>query len=99
MLELYQAEWCPFSHLVRERLTELGLPFVARQVPADRAERDELERVAGTRSIPVLITEEGEALSGDAREIVAWLSARYPEAPDAAQHAAHNAAEGPYSQG
>jgi hypothetical protein len=31
MIELYQAEWCPHSHPVRQRLTELGLDFVARQ--------------------------------------------------------------------
>ena len=24
-MELYQAEWCPHSHKVRQRLTELGL--------------------------------------------------------------------------
>lgn len=42
-LELWQAEWCPSSRRVRQRLTELELPFRALQVPAERAERDELE--------------------------------------------------------
>jgi len=36
MLELYQAEWCPSSRRVRQRLTELGLDHVSRQVPAQR---------------------------------------------------------------
>ncbi len=98
MLELYQAEWCPFSHLVRERLTELGLPFVARQVQPDPDERDEMQRATGSNVIPVLVAEDGTAVAGDAREIVDWLSARYPEPPDAARHAAKNAAEGPYSR-
>ena len=44
MIELYQAEWCPHSHKVRQRMTELGLDFVARQVAADKEDRpDELE--------------------------------------------------------
>jgi glutaredoxin len=43
-MELYQAEWCPHSHKVRQRLTELGLDFVARQVPADPDDRDEMLR-------------------------------------------------------
>jgi glutaredoxin len=34
-VELFQAEWCPYSHRVRQRLTELGLDFTARQVAAD----------------------------------------------------------------
>ena len=32
-LELWQTEWCPASHRVRQRLTELGLTYIARQVP------------------------------------------------------------------
>ena len=99
MLELYQAEWCPFSHLVRQRLTELGLPFVARQVEPDPGERAEMQQATGSNVIPVLVTDDGTALTGDARDIVLWLSANYPEPPDAARHAAKNAAEGPYSQG
>src|SRR5205085_242499 len=34
-MELYQAAWCPHAHKVRQRLTELGLDFTARQVPAE----------------------------------------------------------------
>ena len=30
MLELYQAEWCPHSGKVRQRLTELGMPLTDR---------------------------------------------------------------------
>jgi glutaredoxin len=40
VLTLYQAEWCPYSSAVRQRLTELGIDFVAKQVPlARRIER------------------------------------------------------------
>lgn len=82
MLTLYQAEWCPFSSSVREALTELGLDFVARQVPPRREEREELEARAGTTEIPVLETGDGEVRAGtDAifeylRTLDAWPHAR-----------------------
>ena len=45
-LEPWQTEWCPASHRVRQRLTELGLAYVVRQVPVEREARplDELEK-------------------------------------------------------
>lgn len=58
MITLYQAEWCPYSSAVRERLTELGLDFVARQVepyPEQRTQVDE---------IPTLETDGGERHAG-----------------------------------
>jgi len=66
-MELFQAEWCPHSHAVRQRLTELGLDFTARQVPADPKERDELERIAGTNEIPVLVADAGLRTAATAR--------------------------------
>jgi len=60
VITLYQAEWCPYSSAVRERLTELGLDFVARQVepwPEDRTAVDE---------IPTLETDDGVRFSGTA---------------------------------
>lgn len=40
MLELWQTEWCPGSRRVRQRLTELGVDYVARQVPVAKEQRD-----------------------------------------------------------
>lgn len=62
MLTLYQAEWCPFSSAVRERLTELGVDVIVRQVapwPEQRTQVDEIPaldtdddtRITGTRAI------------------------------------------------
>jgi glutathione S-transferase len=85
-MNLYQAEWCPHSHNVRQRLTELGLDFTARQVPADPDERDELERAAGTNEIPVLVTDEGERRCGE-DDILAYLAA-FEERRDAEEHRA-----------
>lgn len=90
-MELFQAEWCPYSHKVRQRLTELGLDYVARQVPAEPDDRDEMEREAGTRSIPTLVTDSGETIDG-ADEILSWLE-QFPERDDAGEHRAKSRAE------
>jgi uncharacterized protein len=84
VLTLYQAEWCPFSSAVREVLTELGLPFVARQVEPSPEERAELQSVSGGNEIPTLVTGEGEVHKGT-RAIFAYLRTVEPW-PHAAAH-------------
>jgi glutathione S-transferase len=91
MLELYQAEWCPHSHKVRQRLTELGQPFIARQVAAEPEDREEMRAAVRSDTIPVLVLEDGEVLAMEADEIIAELDHRYRERPDAQQHRAHGA--------
>ena len=81
MLELYQAEWCPHSGKVRQRLTELGVDFVARQVAAEPEDREQVEE------IPVLVTEDGTRLEGE-EEILPYLDERFDERDDADEHRA-----------
>ena len=58
MLTLYQAEWCPYSSAVRQRLTELGLDFVAKQVAPRQKDR------VGQHEIPLLTNGDGERFEG-----------------------------------
>ena len=85
MMELYQAEWCPYSSAVRERLTELGIDFVAKQVAPRREERE------GEHEIPLLVTENGRRLEGtDAVfEYLATLEPGEWERGHRAQYRAH----------
>jgi glutathione S-transferase len=85
-MELYQAEWCPHSHRVRQRLTELGLDFVAHQVPAEPDEREQMRRAVGDDSIPVLVDNE-RILRGD-DDILAYLDDHYADRRDADAHRA-----------
>jgi glutathione S-transferase len=85
-MELYQAEWCPHSHRVRQRLTELGVDVVLRQVPAEPSDRKELEHAAGTTRIPVLVLEDGMPICGD-DQILEYVD-RYQEREDAEAHRA-----------
>ena len=79
-MRLYQAEWCPFSHRVRAKLTELGIDYETVNVPASTRNRDELEEVAGTRSIPVLV--DGKTIITDSGEAISYLEQNYEPDPD-----------------
>lgn len=85
VLELFQAEWCPASHRVRQRLTELGLDYVIRQVPVELDERAALRAATGAETIPVLRLENGSAVAGE-RHILAYLSEQLPDSPEAEAH-------------
>ena len=84
MLELWQTEWCPASRRVRERLTELGIDHVVRQVPVEKSERSALVRATGTDSIPTLVADDVIAVGEDA--IRAYLDEHVLEPPGAAAH-------------
>jgi glutaredoxin len=79
MIQLYQAEWCPFSHMLRQRLTELMVPFIAHQVEPEPHERDAMEQATGVRSIPVVVLDDGTVLSGDTEDVLDQLDRLFPE--------------------
>jgi len=70
MYELWQTEWCPSSRRVRQRLTELGIDHLNRQVPVEKADRALLRERTGTDTIPVLVTPDGEIVAGEAAILV-----------------------------
>ena len=65
MYELWQTEWCPASRRVRQRLTELGIDYITRQVPVEPARRTLLRERTGADTIPVLVTQQAEVLVGE----------------------------------
>lgn len=83
-LELWQTEWCPSSHRVRQRLTELGLSYTIRQVPVAPQDRSELRDVSGATSIPTLV-HNGRVVVGE-EAIISELNTHFHEPADAQQH-------------
>jgi glutathione S-transferase len=81
ILELWQTEWCLASHRVRQRLTELGLAYLVRQVPVEREDRAELVRSTGQRSIPVILAG-GEVVAGE-EAIISYLNTHFADPPEA----------------
>lgn len=86
MLTLYQAEWCPACHRVRQLLTELGLTYTAVNVAAGRDDRADVFNVSGQTVIPVL--QDGATVLQGSDAIVEHLRTTYEPAPDAQVHAA-----------
>ena len=83
--ELWQTEWCPASRRVRQRLTELGIDYVNRQVPVERSDRDLLRAHTGTDTIPVLVAPPDAPVVGEA-SILAYLARRAPVPVEAEAH-------------
>ena len=86
VITLYQAEWCPYSSAVRQRLTELGLTYTTRQVPVEPEARTELHGATGATKIPVLVSA-GRAIPGE-QPILDYLDLHFTEPPEAAQQRA-----------
>jgi glutaredoxin 3 len=85
MLELWQTEWCPASRRIRERLTELGVDYVTRQVPVDKQRRTLLLQKTGSDTIPALVPGDGATLIGE-DEIRRYLDEHVPVPPEADAH-------------
>jgi glutathione S-transferase len=85
MLELWQTEWCPGSRRVRQRLTELGVDYLIRQVPVEQDQRGALRRATGAKTIPVLVFDNGEIAVGE-DVILALLADTVPEPGQAEAH-------------
>ena len=71
MIQVFQAEWCPYSSMLRQRLTELGVDYVIRQVAPYPPQREGLQEATGQDSIPAVILEDGTVVTGDTRDIIA----------------------------
>lgn len=86
MLELYQAEGCPHSTEVREKLTDLGCSYVVHnpRLPGDeggdvlneQAHRA-LTNLGGEDSIPFLVDTEREEQLYESEDIVDYLEEHY----------------------
>ena len=76
MIQVFQAEWCPYSSMLRQRLTELGVDYVIRQVAPYAPERSALEEATGQDSIPAVILEDGTVITGDTEDIIAKVEAQ-----------------------
>ena len=85
MLELWQTEWCPASRRVRQRLTALGVDYVARQVPVEQESRDALRRATASSTIPALILEDRSTIVGE-DAIRIHLDLHVAEPPEAEAH-------------
>lgn len=83
MLELYQAEDCPFSTTVREKLAELGVSYVIHNPRyADGNVRndqtyDDLLSIGGEDQVPFLVDSDHEKTLYESDAIIEHLERHY----------------------
>jgi len=75
MLEVYQFEGCPFCSKVRQKMTDLGIDFIARAVDPDNRER--VEEVSGQTNVPVLVDPNTDTVMTESDDIVEYLEEHY----------------------
>lgn len=75
LLEIYQFEGCPFCGKVRQKLTELEIDFIARQInPNDRTR---VEEVSGQSGVPVLKDPNTNTVMPESDDIIDYLEEHY----------------------
>jgi len=79
MLELYQFEGCPFCSKVRQRMTELHLDYIIRNVPKDAQEKREetLLKIGGKAQVPFLVDPERDVKMYESDDIIDYLNENY----------------------
>ena len=83
-LTLYQAEWCPYCHRVRQVLSELELTYTNVNVPVAPEDRKVVREVSGQDIVPVLV--DGDEVLIESEDIVDYLRETYPAPDDAGDH-------------
>ena len=76
MLEVYQFEGCPYCKKVRQKLTELKIDFIARQVEPS-GDRERVEEVSGQTGVPVLKDPNTDTVMPESDDIVDYLEEHY----------------------
>ena len=85
MLELYQSEGCPYSQKVREKLSALGVSYVAHnpRLPGDEGgdvtneQTHSVLTAIGEDEIPFLVDTDRRETVSDADDIVDYLDEHY----------------------
>ncbi len=78
-ITLYRLQACPFCERVVRRLDELDLAFESRFVEPLHSERNVVKRVAGTRTVPVIVDEHTGVTMAESENIVEYLDRTYGE--------------------
>lgn len=76
-LVLYELEWCPFSRIVREALSELDLDALIKPCPAGESMHHRELAQFGESKFPYLIDRSAGVQLGDSAKIVEHLYSQY----------------------
>ncbi len=72
---VYTTPTCPYCRMAKDYLAQRGVPFTERDVAADPAAAQELERLTGQRAVPVIQVDGQVVVGFDRRALDRLLSA------------------------
>ncbi len=78
-ITLYRLQACPFCERVVRTLDDLDVEYRSRYVEALHSRRTAVKRVAGVRSVPVLVDEITGVTMAESANIVEYLERTYGE--------------------
>ena len=73
----YRLQGCPYCERVVRLLDELDVPYRSRFVEPLHSRRDVVKRVAGVRSVPVIVDDRTGVTMAESANIVDYLEATY----------------------
>jgi glutaredoxin-dependent peroxiredoxin len=76
-ITLYRLHGCPYCERVVRRLDRQGLAYRSVFVPGEHSRRNAVARVAGTRSVPVLVDEGTGVTMAESGRIVEYIDRTY----------------------
>lgn len=76
LMEVYQFEGCPFCGKVRQKLTELQMDFVARQVEPS-GDREKVKELTGETQVPVIVDPNTDTVMNESDDVVEYLEQHY----------------------
>lgn len=77
MLELYQFEQCPYCKKVREKLTELNIDFICRNMQKGTKKREILMTLGGKDQVPFLVDMDKGIFMYESDKIIEYLNNNY----------------------
>jgi glutaredoxin 2 len=77
MLELYQISHCPYCKKVRQKLGDLNLDYICRNVESGTKKRETLIKLGGKDQVPFLMDMDKGIMMYESDEIVKYLDNTY----------------------
>jgi len=77
MLELYQFESCPYCRRVRDKLSELEIDYICRNVQYGTPKWEEFTKLNPNEQVPYLVDLEKRVAMDESDRIIAYLEKEY----------------------
>ncbi len=87
-ITLYRLQACPYCERVVAVLNDLGLDYKSRFVEPMHSDRDVVKRLAGVRTVPVIVDTNTGVTMAESAQIVEYLEDTYGEEGPLADEAA-----------